>query len=122
MALAMAAEKWPDVADISDRTDVFCVSRDQLLSVSRCGMSTVRKDTMTSCAMWPGTSAAHRGRIYIQNDVDAAKGSLHEISHLRPKTWKDPSGCQEHEASCGWDKAGFDELSAAIDAVRGDTT
>lgn len=117
-ALALAAEQWPDVRDVVDRMDVFCVDKPSLDSVTHCGMSTVRRETMTSCAMWPGTSPAYRGRMYILDTEDAAKHSIHEIHHFRPRVWNTDGGCQSHLPSCGWDPAGVRRLMSRLDRER----
>lgn len=103
-AVADVTERWPDVADIADRMRVFCVSNEEIHSVSRCGYGHAPTATIEMCTMWIGSSALYGGRMYVVNSDsdDVASAIRHEAQHWH--LWSDieTRACASHHTSCGW--------------------
>jgi hypothetical protein len=93
-----AAERWPEVAPIVDRLDVFGYPRARLATACRAPETVI----VEGCALWPGSELA-RGRILVANDVDVVEIAAiveHELQHLRPSVWALDDACGDHRAEC----------------------
>lgn len=96
-AMDAAVAQWPDVGDVVDRLDVFCLPRGDVQSYSYCGRA--KANDVDACLMWIGSDLG-RARIYIADDAPVGAALLHELQHAH--LWDD-GGCPTHEESCGWE-------------------
>lgn len=96
--LASAASRWPDVADVVERLEVYCGAT--LTDHGVCGRAKAKD--VEGCAAWPGTAWAP-GRIYVDGKADDV-GAIaeHQVQHLRPRVWALDDACADHRSSC-WD-------------------
>ena len=93
---AAAVARWPEVAPIVDRLDVFGIPRGDLRF--ECRRPDLR--VVEGCALRPG-SALSRARIYVAADAnDVAAIVEHELQHLRPSVWALPDACGDHRPAC----------------------
>jgi hypothetical protein len=91
-------EEFPDVENVFDGMDVFCVEdTDTFQTCARAGY-----EHTEGCTAWLG-SGPYRGRVYLdldEEDFDALM--LHEAQHWHLMLVHDDDGCPTHEAACGW--------------------
>jgi hypothetical protein len=96
---AQVVARWPDVAEVFDRMDIYCV--DDTNTFQTC--ATAGYARTESCTRGIGLGP-HRGRMYA--DKNAAEGLtalvIHEAQHWHLMLVHDDDGCPTHDAACGW--------------------
>jgi hypothetical protein len=89
---------FPDVADVFDNMDVFCVEdTDTFQACARAGY-----EHTEACTSWM-PNGPYRGRVYLdlgEEDFDALM--LHEAQHWHLMLENTDEGCPTHDAACGW--------------------
>lgn len=103
-ALSEACDRWPGSCDVGQRMDFFCVTQEAIESSTRCGWMRDGDVVLHHCTMWPGTSLAYRGRVYVGPEATVAQAAYHEAQHWH--LWGDveTNACQSHEPECGWEQ------------------
>lgn len=96
-ALARVVTVQPDLIDVVDRMQVFCV--DDTATLSRC----IRD--VDACTRWIG-SPTTQGRTYAHHRVPVGNAIAHEAEHWRQMADGD---CLSHGAECGFD---YDRVEA----------
>lgn len=96
-AIAAAVERWPDVADVSSRLDVFCV--DDTTTFQTCGRALAADPV--ACTAWIG-GGPYRARVYVDDDVSVSAALTHEAQHWHLMLINGDEGCPSHDAACGW--------------------
>lgn len=97
-ARVLVADEYPDVVDVYDRMDFFCVDdTDTFQTCARGGY-----EHTESCMMWPG-AGPYRGKTYLDlggETFDALV--MHEAQHWHLMLLNGDDGCPTHDAACGW--------------------
>jgi hypothetical protein len=96
-ALAAAAERWPETADVSQRLDVFCVA--DATTFQTCGRALAADPV--ACTAWLG-GGPYRARVYVDDDVSVSAALTHEAQHWHLMMLNGDEGCPSHDAACGW--------------------
>ena len=91
-ALVAVVDRWPDVADVANRLDVFCETHERIAAPGRCARD------VAACTPWIGTDT-FRARVYIADDVDVTAALMHEGQHWH--LWS-TGACPTHTPDCGW--------------------
>ena len=94
---ATVVEAFPDVVDVFDRMDVYCVDdTDTFQACGRAGYSETE-----ACTAWLG-SGSYRGRTFIDAGENFEASIAHEAQHWHLMLVNNDDGCPTHEAACGW--------------------
>lgn len=91
---AVVVAEYPDVADVFDRMDVFCVEDTDTFQTCR-GVHT------EGCTLWLG-SGPYRGKMFHDVDEDFTASVLEKAQHWHLMRINGDDGCPTHEAACGW--------------------
>lgn len=91
---AVVVEAYPDVAEVFDRMDVFCVDDTDTYG-------TCRGEHTEGCTMWIG-GGPYRGKMFHDNDEDFTAATFEKAQHWHLMLVNGDDGCPTHEAACGW--------------------
>lgn len=95
---AQVVDRWPDVAGVYDRMDIYCV--DDTDTFQTCGRAGY--EHTEACTAWPG-AWPYRGRAYFDLGDETFNGLVHhEAQHWHLMLLNNDDGCPTHEAACGW--------------------
>ncbi len=113
-----AAEKWPEVHDISQRLDIICLPPGirGIANYNNC------QQDVLACSRRPGSDTM-RAIILVANDVPVDIVLGHELLHLVAMQRGVVGGCYRHKPEC-WDWNAVEELQQLAmdvgDCVRGE--
>lgn len=94
---AVVVEAYPDVAEVFDSMDVFCV--DDTNTFQTC--ATAGYSRTEGCTRGIGLGP-HRGRMYMDTAEDFDAMVMHEAQHWHLMQLNNDDGCPSHDAACGW--------------------
>jgi hypothetical protein len=94
---AQVVARWPDVAEVFDRMDVYCV--DDTNTFQTC--ATAGYARTEGCTMWLG-NGPYRGKMFHDNGEPFTESVIEKAQHWHLMLLNGDDGCPSHQSACGW--------------------
>jgi hypothetical protein len=97
VARVLVLDEYPDVVDVYDRMDFYCVAdTNTFQTCARAGYSRTE-----GCTLWLG-SGPYRGKTVIDSSEPFTVSVMHEAQHWHLMQLNGDEGCPSHQSACGW--------------------